>query len=459
MQNIVIIIVFICSIFLFLETINNKNKLIKEKNKNLLLVEQIETFNKDNLEKDKMISHIVHELRTPVAGISGILEIMQPNIENKEKVKDYLEKMNRSAKYLNSLIDDVLDVCKIKSGNTVIRSKPIDINKLIDNCISMTSERFKDRKIEYIKSMENIKHYNLIGDELHLCQIFINILSNAVKFTPDGGNVIFRIRELIEEGVDIEDKAYFQFQIIDTGVGMRKEFLNNIWNEFAQDDNVASSKYKGSGLGMAITKQFVDLMGGTINVESEIGKGSAFTINIHFDTYELFNKLDKITKQETVENQKCKQLKIILVDDDELNIEIEKYMLEKENIIVMTAQNGEEAVKLFEESPNFEYDAILMDINMPIMNGFDATKEIRSLNREDSKEIPIIAMTANSYGDEVQKIKESGMSEYLTKPIDINRVLKSLKYYKNGVNKNKSRQNAKEEYIIIREKAMTKSTV
>lgn len=457
MQNIFIVIVFISSLLLFLETIINKNEIIKEKNKNILLMEQIEISNKDNSEKSKMLSHIVHELRTPVAGIAGMLEMAQQNIENKEKVKDYLEKMNRSAKYLNSLVDDVLDVCKIRNGNVVIRNKPIDINKLIDNCISMTSERFQDRKIEYIKSVENIKHYNLIGDELHLCQIFINILSNAVKFTPDGGHVVFRMKE--EENIDIEDKAYFQFQIIDTGVGMHKEFLNNIWNEFAQDDNVASSKYKGSGLGMAITKQFVDLMDGIITVDSEIGKGSTFTINLSFHIFEPLDSEEKVVQKEINNNKEHNKLKIMLVDDNELNIEIEKYMLEKENIMVTTAKNGEEALKLFEESKVSEYDAILMDINMPIMNGFDAAKRIRALNHEEAKDIPIIAMTANAYGEEIQKIKESGMTAYLTKPIDIDRIMKTLENHKYRVNKNKSRQNTKEEYIIIEEEVMTKSAM
>lgn len=457
MQNIFLVILFCSSIFFFVETIINKNEVIKEKNKNNSLSEQIEISNKDNAEKNKIVSHIVHELRTPVIGIAGILEMIQQDLDNKENVKTCLEKINRSAQYLNSLIDDVLDMCKIKSGNAIIRNKPIEINQLVDNCISMTTERFQDKKIEYIKSIENVKHYNLIGDELHLCQIFINILSNAVKFTSDGGHVIFIMRELVEENVETDDKTYFQFQITDTGVGMNKEFLNKIWDEFAQDNNVTSSKYKGSGLGMAITKQFVDLMGGTINVESEIGKGTTFTINIPFNTFEPFEESDKITEQETSENNIVDQLKIMLVDDDELNIEIEKYMLEKENIIVVTAQNGEEAIKIFEKSKEAEYDAILMDINMPIMNGFDATRKIRTLSHKESKEIPIIAMTANSYGEELQKIKESGMNAYLTKPLDINRVLKTLEYYKYGVNKNKSRQNTKEEYIIIRENVMTKS--
>lgn len=421
MQKILISIIFISSVILFLQSIINKNTLIKK---------QTDIEITDNAKMLKLFSYISHELRTPVIGIVGIIEMMQQNIDNKEKIKEHLEKMERSAKYLNSLIDEVIDISKIKNENKTTGQNILNISDIMDNCIEMTNERFKDRKIDYIKSLENIKNYNLIGDELHLCQVFVNILSNAVKFTQDGGYIIFNVQELSEEKRNMDNKVYYKFQIIDNGVGMNKEFLNNIWEEFAQDNNSINSKYKSSGLGMYITKQLIEKMNGNISVESELGKGTTFTINVPLGISTAVSNCNKNVISINQEKNDIKPLKIILAEDDELNIEIEKHLLEKEGMTVNVAKNGKEAVKMFEKSKTFEYDAILMDVNMPIMNGYDATKIIRSLEREDARKIPVIAMSANSCIEEASKIKESGVSQYLTKPIETSQIIKILEKIK-----------------------------
>lgn len=255
-------ILFISSIAIFIISFVSMIIVLVEKRNNIKKLRELEEREKEHETKRKILSRISHEIRTPVIGIVGMIKISQQNINDKEKIEECLYKINRSAKYLFALLDDVLDIVRLKNGIVNTKNKEINLRYVIDTCIAMTSERFYDRKIEYIKIIEDVDKYKIKGDELHLTQIFLNLLCNAVKYTKDGGYVIFKANEIIDEKINRKEQVCFQFKISDTGVGISKEFLENIWKEFVQDDkNVVLEKYKGTGLGLSIVKRYIDLAG------------------------------------------------------------------------------------------------------------------------------------------------------------------------------------------------------
>ena len=272
-----------------------------------------------------------------------------------------------------------------------------------------------------VEEFETLSHPRLLGDELHLRQVLINILGNAVKFTPDGGKIFFRCRELGTEG----DAARFRLEVEDTGIGMKPEFLPMIFEPFAQEEGGSRSTYKGTGLGMSITKQFVDLMGGTIQVESEPGRGSLFRLEFLIDIDGDY--------QEVRESGFCRLdltgSRLLLAEDNELNMEIALYMLEDEGIEAVPAQNGQEAVEIFSASPPGAFDGILMDVMMPVMDGLAATRAIRALKRADAGTIPIIAMTANAFDEDRRRCLEAGMNAHVAKPIDSATLIQVLSHY------------------------------
>lgn len=272
-----------------------------------------------------------------------------------------------------------------------------------------------------VREFAVFKHPMLIGDELHLSQILINILGNAVKFTPDRGKIYFQVKEISDE----TGKALYRFEIEDTGIGMEPSFLNKIWEPFIQENGRNRSEHKGTGLGMAITKKLVDLMGGIITVESKLGVGSRFIVEITFDI--------DLNTQETEIVRKSKfslcGMKVLLVEDNELNMEIAKTILEDEGIDVTTAENGQFAVNIFNNHPENTFDAILMDIRMPVMDGLSATKTIRELPRMDAATVPIIAMTADAYNEDMRKTADAGMNAHLTKPIQQDQLFQTLRNF------------------------------
>jgi CheY-like chemotaxis protein len=312
----------------------------------------------------------------------------------------------------------------IESGKLVISHMPMDIRTVIDNCASIISGQLLSRHVEFVEKSDGITHPWLLGDELHLRQVFINILGNAVKFTPDGGTITFQAQEL-----SATDKtARFRFICRDTGVGMSEEFQKKIFEAFSQEDGGSRTTYKGTGLGMAITKQFVEKMGGTIQVESKQGQGSCFTVELEFD-------IDQEKKAEPIDvpdEISVKGMRVLLVEDNELNIEIAQELLEDEEVQVTTAENGQIAVDTFTQAPPDTFDAILMDVMMPVMNGLDATRAIRASNHPEAKTIPIIAMTANAYAEDVSASLAAGMNEHIAKPIDFDRLFTVLNQYRKG---------------------------
>ncbi len=394
-------------------------QLVRQKEEaNQLLKNAAEQARSASQAKSDFLSHMSHDIRTPINGIMGMTDIAMKNIGNDDKIRDCLNKISGSSQHLLGLINDVLDMSRIESGKTRVKHESFDIRTCIDNCISIIGGQLATRDLEMVRDLGKFQHPFLIGDELHLRQIFINILGNSVKFTPDGGRISFRALE--KEWTD--EKVLYRFELADTGIGMREEFLPHLFEAFSQEDDGTRTTYKGTGLGMAITKEFVEMMDGTIEVESKLNIGTRFSIEIWFDIDQ-----NARAKESQVDFQvDLVGMKVLLVEDIELNMEIAQCMLEDEGAEVTPAVNGQEAVDAFSGNPPDTFDMIIMDIMMPVMDGITAAKTIRAMDRPDAKKIPIIAMTANAYEEDIQKTHDAGMNAHLSKPIDIDLMLKTL---------------------------------
>ena len=369
--------------------------------------------------KTDFLSNMSHDIRTPINGIMGMTEIALGAGDDSDKVRSCLQKIDGASRHLLSLINDVLDMSRIESGKTLISAAPTDVKILGDSCASIIRGQMADRDIDFNVEV-NGEHTAVLADELHLRQIFINILGNAVKFTRDGGRIDFICTE---ESCD-ERTAAWKFVCRDTGIGMSDEFIEHIFEPFSQEKGGGRTHYKGTGLGMSITKQLVDLMGGVIEVESELEKGSTFTVRMTFERdLQVHSR-----SEDTVECATIEGMHILLVEDNELNTEIATELLQCNGAVVDTAADGAEAVEKFSAGAPGTYDVILMDIMMPVMNGLDAARTIRSLDRPDAALIPIIAMTANAFDDDVKATREAGMNAHLSKPIDIDEVVRVIAY-------------------------------
>ena len=412
-------------LFLFID-ITNETELRQMQEKLEKQAQELKTAlrlaERANRAKSDFLSHMSHDIRTPINGVMGMTSIAMQNADDPERVLDCLKKIEGSSRHLLSLVNDVLDMSRIESGRVSISHELMDIRTVADHCTSIISSQLAGRNVEFISDFEDFRHPNLMGDELHLRQILLNILGNAAKFVKDGGKIIFRMKERAES----DGKVIYHFEIEDTGIGMKPEFLPHIWDAFSQENGGNRTNYKGTGLGMAITKQFVDLMGGTIAVESEWNVGSRFTVELPFAI------ADEPVKAEEEEYKKVvlSGMRILLVEDNELNMEIAQYILENSGIEVKTAENGQIAVELFQKNAPGTFDAILMDVTMPVMDGLTATRVIRGLERTDAADIPIIAMTANAYEEDIKKARDAGMNLHLSKPINADDLLKELGAFK-----------------------------
>jgi signal transduction histidine kinase len=377
-----------------------------------------------NAAKSKFLSNMSHDIRTPINGIVGMTNIAMKSIDGEkrdyDRVKDCLQKITGSANHLLSLINDVLDMSHIESGKVEIAHVPIDMRSIVDNCASIISGQLLTRHLTFEQDFQGLDHPYLFGDELHLRQVLINILGNAVKYTPDGGTITFRVREEYLGA----DKVLYRFVCEDNGIGMSEEFQTRIFEAFSQEEGGSRTTYKGTGLGMAITKQFVDLMGGSIKVESKLNEGSRFTVELTFDIDPEYHE-----KAETQEHVQLAGMRVLLVEDNDLNVEIAQEMLEDEEMVVDTAANGQIAVEMFTSAPAGTYDVILMDVMMPVMNGYEATRAIRASDHPEGTTIPIIAMTANAYTEDVQAALDAGMDAHVAKPIDFGRLFAVLNQY------------------------------
>ncbi|MDO5146999.1 MAG: ATP-binding protein [Eubacteriales bacterium] len=400
---------------------NITDTMMTRKDQDKKLVAALVEAKRANKAKTEFLSHMSHDIRTPINGILGMLKISEKNLDNPAKQEECRNKIKLAAEHLLSLINDVLDISKLESGMLNLVEEPFDIDNLMENCYSILRANAFDHGVNLEEPVIDMEHYHLLGSPLHLRQILINIISNAIKYNDRGGRVSVHLKETETRG----DVAVCQFIIADTGIGMSKEFLKHLFEPFTQESNDARTKYNGTGLGMAITKNLIDQMKGSIFAESEVGKGSVFTVNIPVKI-DLDYKGENIVKQSQDVPLNLEGIKLLLVEDNDLNREIVQYMLEDAGIEVVYAKNGEEAVNLFRSSRVGEFDGILMDIMMPVMNGLDASRLIRNMVREDAASIPILAMTANAFVEDIQMAMDAGMNEHLSKPLDMNRMFRAI---------------------------------
>ena len=376
-----------------------------------------------NKAKTAFLSHMSHDMRTPMNAIMGFTGIAMKNNPSDE-VKNCLEKIDESSEYLLSLINDVLDLTRVESGKVKYNPVPADLKSITDSALDITKGFLTNRDISFKIQREEAKIPNVLVDPVRLRDVLVNILSNAVKFTPDGGTITFEAR-CQEKGGD--GYINMRYRISDTGIGMSEEFTKEVFEEFAQEDSDVRTQYHGAGLGMAIVKKYVDMMGGTISVQSKKHEGTTFTVDIPL---EITDK--ECNKSDTGFSEKVNLtgVNVLLAEDNELNAEITTVQLEEFGMNVERAVDGKNAVEIFRNHPEGTFDVILMDIMMPEMNGYEAAKAIRAMNdRPDGKNIPIIAMTANSFAEDVQASLDAGMNAHLSKPIVIEEVIKTILRY------------------------------
>ena len=376
-----------------------------------------------NEAKTAFLSHMSHDMRTPMNAIIGFTGIAMKNNPSGE-VRNCLEKINESSEHLLSLINDLLDLTRVESGKVKYSPVPADVKSITDSALNITKGFLTNRDINFKIQRKEAKLPNVLADPVRLRDVLVNILSNAVKFTPDGGMITFEAR-CQENGED--GSINMHYRISDTGIGMSEEFIKEVFEEFAQEDSGARTQYHGAGLGMAIVKKYVDMMGGTISVQSKKHEGTTFTVDIPLEITD-----QECSKSDTVFSEKVNLtgVNVLLAEDNELNAEIATVQLEEFGINVERAVDGKNAVEIFRNHPEGTFDVILMDIMMPEMNGYEAAKAIRVMNdRPDVKTIPIIAMTANSFAEDVKASQDAGMNAHLSKPIVIDEVIKTILRY------------------------------
>ena len=388
------------------------------------LVKAVESANQANTAKTDFLSRMSHDIRTPLNGILGMLDIAQKNETNPKALLECHEKMRTAAFHLKALVNDVLDMQRMETDRFFLEQIPFDIREILDNCWSMLEAQASrlDITLEKIKP-GSLKYPYLIGSPLHIRQIFMNLLSNAIKYNKPGGSISIHAKIIRQ----VHQNVIYKFIISDTGIGISPEFQKHIFEPFAQEDTGARTIYKGTGLGMAIVHRLVQEMGGTIQLKSEKNVGSTFTLILPFTIDEHQPSASAETATDTPAD--LTDLHILVVEDNELNLEIAVFSLEAAGLNVSTAINGLEAVRLFEKSKPYEYDIILMDIMMPVMNGLDTAKAIRGLSRPDATTVPIIALSANAFAEDIQKSKNAGINEHLAKPLEMDKVLKVIASY------------------------------
>ena len=392
-------------------------KSLEQKNIALQLAVQRET--KANLAKREFLFNMSHDIRTPMNAIIGFTALAQTHIDDRGQVEDYLKKISVSSQHLLSLINDVLDMSRIENGKVTLETKPVHLPELVGDIGDAIQVGADKKHISFTVDTAGMKNEDVIADPLRLEQILINVWANAVKFTPDGGQISLRI---VQKDTASADYADFEFHIKDNGIGMSEEFQKHIFEQFARERTSTVSKIQGTGLGLAITKSLVDMMGGRITVESEPGRGSEFTISLRFPVGEAkAGQMIPISKASDFTGKK-----LLVVEDNELNLEIASTLLGEAGFEVDTAGNGKIAVEKVEAASAGRYDLILMDVQMPEMDGYEATRRIRALPDKKKAAIPIVAMTANAFEEDQKNALNVGMNGHIAKPLDIQKLFQVL---------------------------------
>ena len=392
-------------------------KSLEQKNVALQLAVQRET--KANLAKREFLFNMSHDIRTPMNAIIGFTALAQTHIDDRGQVEDYLKKISVSSQHLLSLINDVLDMSRIESGKVTLEAKPVHLPELVHELRDIVQAVVSEKDLSLTLDTVGVENEDVIADPLRLEQILINVLANAVKFTPDGGQISLWI---VQKDTAPAGYADFEFHIKDNGIGMSEEFQKHIFEQFARERTSTVSKIQGTGLGMAITKSLVDMMGGRITVKSEQGKGSEFTISLRFPIGEAKTEQTPPAAKASASAGK----KLLVVEDNELNLEIASTLLKEAGFAVDTAENGKIAVEKVEAASADRYDLILMDIQMPEMDGYEATRRIRALPDTKKAALPIVAMTANAFEDDRKNALRAGMNGHIAKPLDIQKLFQVL---------------------------------
>ncbi len=376
-----------------------------------------------NEAKTEFLQRMSHDIRTPINGICGMVNMADHYADDMEKQKEYRTKVKEASNLLLELVNDVLDMSKLESGEIVLEEVPFNLSKIFREVFVVIEQIAAEQNIRIVWEKKEITHRDLIGSPGYVKRVMMNILSNAMKYNKENGQIYISCIEIPSEQPEM---TTMEFVCRDTGIGMAEEFQKHIFEPFAQEHAGSRTKFAGTGLGMPISKKLIEKMGGTITFESAEGIGTTFVIRVPF---KIDLDADKREEQKDVSENSIKGLHILLAEDNELNMEIAEFVLQNEGADVTKAWNGQEAVELFRKSKPGEFNVILMDIMMPVMNGYEATKMIRSLDREDAKTIPIIAMTANAFTEDRIRAKEAGMDEHLSKPIVIDEVIKTILRY------------------------------
>ena len=408
--------VLIFGIFWFCISRNNlehqKQELEKEEKYKAELLIAAKKAEAANEAKTEFLQRMSHDIRTPINGICGMLDVADHYADDMEKQMECRAKIKEASYLLLELVNEVLDMSKLESDEVILEEIPFNLSCIFREVFVVIEQIAAEQNIRIVWEKKEIIHRDLIGSPGHVKRVMMNILSNAVKYNRENGQIYISCREIPSEQPGM---TTMEFVCRDTGIGMTEEFQKHIFEPFAQEDAGSRTKFAGTGLGMAISKNLVEKMGGTITFESKEGAGTTFVIRVPFQI-----DTDRSGRPETGEKTEVsiRGLHILLAEDNELNMEIAEFLLQNEGAVVTKAWNGQEAVEIFEKSGSGEFDVILMDIMMPVMNGYEAAKRIRSLDREDAQVIPIIAMTANAFTEDRMKAKEAGMNEHIGKPVD-----------------------------------------
>ena len=410
--------------------IQQKKVLDLERENNHKLAEALDMAREANRSKSTFLANMSHDIRTPMNAIIGITALIEHDVDNAAKVKEYAKKIEVSSQHLLGLINDVLDMSKIESGKTTLNFVDFSISEMLRRIEILFRPQTDAKNQTLLITKEHIHHEWLNGDSVRLMQIFNNLMSNAIKYTQEGGRIQFFAEEC---QTNSSVYAKFRFIVKDNGIGMSEEFQDKIFDSFTREENSVINKIQGTGLGMAISKNLIQAMGGTIEVKSEKGKGSCFEVIVDFkiaENKEVYQpeQIEDEKQDETILNGMC----FLCAEDNELNAEILKELLDIEGAKCQICENGEKVVEAFEKSQPSEYDMILMDIQMPVMNGYEATKAIRNSKHPMAKTIPIIAMTANAFSEDIQQSFSAGMNAHVSKPVEMKVLGKAIQNIKAG---------------------------
>lgn len=376
-----------------------------------------------SLAKTELLSHMSHDIRTPLNGILGMLTIADKNPKDEKRQQEARQKIRQEAEHLLSLVNDVLEISKIESSEVSISNEPFDIHSVLDNTMGLMHPQAVEKEVGLFLDYGVIPHPYLVGSPLHLRQILINIIGNAIKYNkPDGEVDVY-----MEETDCVKDSVTCRFVVTDNGIGMSEEFLEHIFEPFTQEASGARTEYQGTGLGMVIVREIVSKMDGTVTVESHPGMGTKVTVEVPLVINEKPVETEETPQQPSAECMKG--ITVLLAEDNKLNQEITRYMLEEAGASVVIAENGEEAVQMFLNSAPGDFSCILMDIMMPVMDGYEASRAIRAADRADAKIIPIIALSANAFSEDVQKSLDAGMNAHMGKPVQPDRLAATISRY------------------------------